>query len=174
MRAGIYLGPRSSRARRLGRLLVVAGVMGTVFHVGLYLRESSELGALRADVERRRSGAAGALSEPGINAREDRATLARLGAVFDSGAATTVSATELLQLIAGALPDDVALAGLSLEASSPRPSLLVDAVARREEDVTALERRIGASERVVATRLLGERRGLDGTFSIRLQVDLSP
>ena len=79
-----------------------------------------------------------------------------------------------VELCHDALLDEVALVGVSLEPSSSPPSLFLEAVARREEDVTALERRMAASSRVAATKLLGERNDLEGTLSVRLQVDLTP
>ena len=174
MKSGIYLGPPLGRARGLGRLLVLFGVIGTLFHLGIYLGQVRELDAVRSDVERREGAVANASSraEGGL-AEDERAVLARLRALSESGAPTSILTTELLQLIANALPDEVALIGVSLEPSTSPPSLLVEAVVRRGEDVTALERRMAASSRVAATRLLGERSAPDGTLSVRLQVDLT-
>ena len=176
MKSGIYLGPPLGSARGLGRLLVLFAVIGTLFHLGIYLRQVHELDVLRSDFERREGAIVSAASElaEGERGEDERAVLARLRALSESGAPTTISLTELLRLVGSALPDEVALVGASLEPSSSPPSLLVEAVARREEDVTALERRLAASSRVAATRLLGERSAVDGTLSVRLQVDLRP
>ena len=176
MKTGIYLGPPVRGARGLGRLLVLFGVMGTLSHLGIYLHQVRELDVVRSDVERREDEVANAASlvAEGELSEGARGVVARLGALSESGAPTSILTTELLQLVAHALPDEVALVGVSFEPSSSPPSLLVDAVALREEDVTAFERRMAASSRVAATRLLGERSAPDGTLSLRLQVDLTP
>ena len=145
MKSGIYLGPPLGRARGLGRFLVLFGVIGTLFHLGIYLGQVRELDAVRSDVERREGAVANAASDSELAAGE-RAVLARLRALSESGAPTSILTTELLQLVANALPDEVALIGVSVEPSTSPPSLLVEAVARREEDVTALERRMAALE----------------------------
>jgi hypothetical protein len=126
---------------------------------------------LRADVDRRERATA---TEPLGLDDEASAVLSRLRAAADSGVAAGMAPTELLQMVAAALPDEVAVVGMSLEPSVPRPSLVIDAIARREEDVTALERSMAAAEPVVATKLLGERTAADGSLSVRLQVDLEP
>lgn len=171
MKTGIYLGPSFGRTRTLGRALVSVGIIGTLFHGGAYWRQSNELAALRADIESREGGGASMPSELDDDAR---ALLARLSAASQSGVTTTTAPTQVLRIIAAALPDDVALVGIAVEASSARPSLVVDAIARREEDVTALERGMAASHRVASTKLLGERTAADGSLSVRLQVDLRP
>lgn len=171
MKTGIYLGPPLRGARGLVRLLVVFGVIGTLFHLGIYLRQVRALVAVRSDVERREEGFANAVSKP---SEDERAVVARLAALSASGAPTSILTTELLQLVAHALPDEVALVGVSFDPSTSPPSLLVDALARREEEVSLFERRMAASSRVAATRLLGERSASDGTLSVRLQVDLNP
>ena len=171
MKTGIYLGPPLRGARGLLRLLVVFGVIGTLFHLGIYLRQVRALDAVRSDVERREDGFANAAPKP---SEEERAVVARLAALSASGAPTSIPTTELLQLVAHALPDEVALVGVSFDPSTSPPSLLVDALARREEEVSLFERRMAASSRVAATRLLGERSASDGTLSVRLQVDLNP
>ena len=173
MKSGIYLGPPVRGARGLGRFLVLFGVVGTLFHLGIYLVQVRELDAVRSDVERREGAVANAASDSEL-AEGERAVLARLRALSESGAPKSIRMTELLQLVANALPDEVSLVGVSVEPSTSPPRLLVEAVARREEDVTALERRMAASRRVAATRLLGERSAPDGTLSVRLQVDLTP
>ncbi|GMR24632.1 MAG: hypothetical protein BMS9Abin37_3208 [Acidobacteriota bacterium] len=176
MKTGIYLGPPLRGARGLGRLLVLFGVVGTLLHLGIYLRQVRELDAVRSDVERREGAVANAASllAEGELSEGERAVLARLGALSESGAPTSILTTELLQLVAHALPNEVALVSVSFDPSTSPPSLLVEALARREEDVTAFERRMAASSRVAATRLLGERSDPDGTLSVRLQVDLTP
>lgn len=171
MKTGIYLGPPLRGARGLVRLLVVFGVIGTLFHLGLHLRQVRELDAVRSDVERREDGFANAASEL---SEGERALATRLAALSASGAPTTILTTELLQLVARALPDEVALVGVSFDPSASPPSLVVDALARGEQDVTLFERRMAASSRVVATRLLGERSARDGTLAVRLEVDLMP
>jgi hypothetical protein len=149
----------------------VFGVIGTLFHLGIYLRQVRALDAVRSDAERREDGFANAASKP---SEDERAVVARLAALSASGAPTSIPTTELLQLVAHALPDEVALVGVSFDPSTSPPSLLVDALARREEEVSLFERRMAASSRVAATRLLGERSASDGTLSVRLQVDLNP
>lgn len=171
MKTGIYLGPPLRGARGLVRLLVVFAVIGTLFHLGIYLRQVRALDAVRSDVEGREDGFANAASKPSA---DERAVVARLAALSASGAPTSIPTTELLQLVAHALPDEVALVGVSFDPSTSPPSLLVDALARREEEVSLFERRMAASSRVAATRLLGERSASDGTLSVRLQVDLNP
>lgn len=169
MKAGIYLGPPLRGARGLVRFLVVFGVIGTLFHLGIYLRQVRELDAFRSDVERREDGFANVASEL---SEGERAVVARLAALSASGAPTNILTTELLQLVAHALPDEVALVSVSFDPSTSPPRLLVDALARREEEVTLFERRMTASSQVAATRLLGERSAADGTLTVRLQVDL--
>jgi len=171
MKTGIYLGPPLRGSRGLVRLLVVFGVIGTLFHLGIYLRQVRALDAVRSDVERRKDRFANAASKP---SEDERAVVARLAALSASGAPTSIPTTELLQLVAHALPDEVALVGVSFDPSTSPPSLLVDALARREAEVSLFERRMAASSRVAATRLLGERSASDGTLSVRLQVDLNP
>ena len=171
MKSGIYLGPPLRGARGLVRLLVVFGVIGTLFHLGLYLRQVRELDAVRSDVERREDGLKNAATDL---SEGERAVVERLAALSASGAPTNILTTELLQLVADALPDEVALVGVNFDGSASPPSLIVDALARREAEVTLFERRMAASSRVAATRLLGERSAPDGTLSVRLQVDLIP
>ena len=174
MKSGIYLGPPIGSARGPGRFLVLFGVTATLFHFGIYVSQVRELAAVRSDVEWREATVVRAVNAASDSElAQERAVLARLSALSESGASTGILTTELLQLVANALPDDVALVSLSIEPSTSPPSLLVEAVARREEDVTALERRMAASNRVAATRLLGERSAADGTLSIRLQVELT-
>jgi len=175
MKSGIYLGPPLGGARGLGKFLVLFGVIGTLFHLGIYLGQVREFEAVRSDVERRDGAVANAYSllvEVEL-AESERAVLARLRALSESGAPTSILMTELLQLVANALPDEVALVGLSFDPSTSPPSLLVEALAQREQDVTALVRRMAASSRVAATRLLGERSAPDGMLSVRLRVDLN-
>jgi hypothetical protein len=66
----------------------------------------------------------------------------------------------------------VILASLSLKASPPNRSLLLEAFAADAERVTELQRRMTRSSLVAATRLLEERRSVDGRLLVRLQVDL--
>ena len=175
MKSGIYLGPPIGGAPGLGRSLVLFGVIATLFHLGIYLSQVRELDAVRSDVERRERAVVPVVNTASDSelAQGERAVLARLRALSESGVSTSILTTELLQLVANALPDEVALVSVSVEPSTSPPSLLVEAVARRAEDVTALERRMAASSRVAATRLLGERSAADGTLSIRLQVELT-
>jgi hypothetical protein len=84
-----------------------------------------------------------------------------------------MSSAQILHLLSRALPDQVALVGVSFEPSSTPPSLLLEAVARREGDVTALQKAVADSPRVAATKLLGERTSAAGTLSVRLQVELA-
>lgn len=171
MKSGIYLGPPIARSRRLGRLLLVVGGLGTFFHFFQYLEERTAVRAARQVVERRESSRTSSSSEA-LGDRE-RGTLTRLQAASLAGVANTVPVTRLLQVVSAALPDRMALVGLSYEPLASPPSLLIEAVARREGDVSTLQRRITESPFVVATTLLGERTSPDGRTSVRLQVELT-
>jgi hypothetical protein len=174
MRPGIYLGPPVGRARRLVWLLVALASLGTSFHVSLYIRERGELDAVRARVERQDVRGRASSQETGdALGDEARDVLARLRAASASGVASTMSSAQILHLLSRALPDQVALVGVSFEPSSTPPSLLLEAVARREGDVTALQKAVADSPRVAATKLLGERTSAAGTLSVRLQVELA-
>lgn len=169
MRSGIYLGPPIGRLRPLVWTLSLFGAIGSVFHVASYLRERAEVASLRATVEGQRiAGRASPTSES-----DARVVLAQLRAASLSGVAATSSPTDVLELIEGALPDQVALVSVSFEPASTPESLLMEAIVRRDADVSAMQQHIADSPRVTGTQLLGERRSSDGTLFVRLQVDLS-
>lgn len=170
MKTGIYLGPPVGHARGLAWLLVGLASVGTALHISSYVRERAELGELRSSVEREDVRGRAVSGAPGDDARE---VLSRLRAVSESGVAATMSPAELLYLVSRALPDQMALVGVSFEASSSPPSLLVEAVALRDADVTVLQKRVAESPHVAATQLLGERTSPDGSLSVRLRVDLA-
>ena len=107
MKTGIYLGPPLRGALGLGRLLAVFAVIGTLFHLGIYLRQVRELAAVRSDVERRAGAIDNAtplLSEGELSA-DGGAVLARLGALSEAGVSTASPTTVFRQLFARALPD---------------------------------------------------------------------
>jgi len=171
MRNGIYLGPPVGRSRRLAWALVLVGSLATVAHVSSFARERARVDALRVSVERQQSaGGAGASNVLGT---DGRAVVARLRAAAASGVTVRLSPTEMLQLIESALPDQMALVDVSFDPSSSPPSLLMEATARRDQDVTLLQKRMADSRRVSATQRLGERTSADGTLAVRLQVDLA-
>lgn len=172
MRAGIYLGRPIGRVRRLGWLLFGLGCLATLAHLSGYLRERNELVALRERIEQDES-LRGRVSSDRLG--DDAAgVLQGLRTASASGVAAVVPPTEMLQLIGNAVPDRVALIQVSFEPSSSPPSLLIEAVAQSESDITALQKRVTDSPRVRSTQLLGERTAVDGTVSVRLQVDLAP
>jgi hypothetical protein len=173
MRSGIYLGPPIGRLRPLVWALLLFGTIGSVFHVASYVRARAELSRLRANVEGQQSvGSLGGVSD--IVESDTRAVLAQLRAVSMSGVAVTLSPTALLQLIENALPEQVALVSVSFAPSATPASLLMEAIVRREADVSAMQQRISDSPGVTRTEVLGERRSLEGTLFVRLQVELSP
>lgn len=172
MKAGIYLGPPIARSRRLGWVLFVVGALGTFFHFFRYLEERDAVRAARGVVERREASRTASAFE--AFGEQERRTLTRLQAASLAGVTDTIPMTDLLQAVAAALPERTALAGLSYEPLASPPSLLVEAVARRESDVSMLQRRIAESPLVLTTTLLGERTTPDGTISVRLQVELTP
>lgn len=171
MNRGIYLGPPIGWVRRLAWLLVAMGSVATSFHALRYLAELEEVRAARESVARRESSRAVASSDAlGV---EGEATLARLRATSLSGVLDSASITEVLRIVGSALPDRMTLLGLTYEPVASPPSLLIEATAQREDDVTALQKRITGSSRVAATKLLGERRAPDGSLAVRLQVELT-
>ncbi len=170
MNAGIYLGPRKSRWRHAGALLVAFAVALTLFHgVEHYRarRELATLGGALAAMEGELS-----VSASPASLQEDRAVSWRLGAVVESAAAVTVPVSELLKLLERTLPDGVALSGVSIDLIPPRARLTIEARAERAADVTELQKNVASSKQVAATQLLEERRAPDGLLTVHLQVDL--
>ena len=80
--------------------------------------------------------------------------------------------THVLRLLEATLPESVVLVSVSIEPAPPRPSLTIEAIAESSEDIANLQQAVAGSDRVASTRLLEERRNLDGTVSVRLGVDL--
>ena len=171
MRSGIYLGPVSTRTPPIAMVLVVVACAGTLFHLAAYLRPRAELETIRSEAARRESEvrAPGAVAATDV----DAGVVARLRGASISGVALVRAPTELLQLVQEALPDGVAVSGLTLELASNGPTMVVDAIAREDRDVTTLQQRLAASPPVAATEVLEERVGPDGTLAIRLQVSLA-
>lgn len=169
MKRGLHFGRRPARARALGRLLLVLLLAGACVLAVRILTTRRSAASLREEVVALRASAEA--PEP---AREDAdgPRLARLGAVMASGAPEAFPPTELLELVAEALPDEARLTSLTLQASPPSPGITLEAVTRSAEAVTELQRQMAASPLVRATTVLDERRLPDGALAVRLQVDL--
>ncbi len=170
MNAGIHLGPRKSSWGQAGALLLVFAAVLTLFHGIERYRERRELAALGGELAAVEGELSRALSSDSLH--ESRAVLWQLRAVFESGVAEAIPATELLKLLERTLPDRVALVDVSIDPIPPRASLTIEARAERAADVTELQKNVASSPRVAATQLLEERRAPDGLLTIRLQVDL--
>ena len=161
------------RASRWAGAVLLLAALGTLAHAVLYAFDRSEVEVLRARVE------ASERDVPESDAswsQAERVVLARLRAADASGAPRCLSPTEVLKSLEEALPDGIAVVGLTLEPFSPSPMLVVEAVAATEGDVSELQRRVSGapSSGLVSTELLEERLAPDGTRSVRLQIELAP
>lgn len=171
MKKGIHLGPPlASRALASTLALVALGALGVVLGV-VDSRAYREVAALELELQ---VGGVETGPSPGpLAPARDRETADRLRSILQSGLLGATPPTQALRAVAESLPEGVILASLSLKASPPNRSLLLEAVADDAEKVTELQRRMARSPMVTATRLLEERRSVEGKLVVRLQVDLA-
>ncbi len=170
MKAGINLGPSRYRTRTWMRRLVLVAFAATLAHVAVDRLDRRALGALRdeAALEGVDDVAAGATWT-----EAQSRSLWHLAAVTASGASSALSPTELLGLVERAVPEGVTLVSVTLEPSLAEPSVLVEALASRAEDIAELEARFSSASGVAETRLLEERLMPGGELSVRLRARLS-
>ena len=76
-----------------------------------------------------------------------------------------------MRLVEDVLPEGVTVGSLTFEPLGAVPSIILEAVAASELEVSELERRIARTEGVTRNRMLEERRAPDGTVSIRVQLE---
>jgi hypothetical protein len=171
MKQGIHLGPPPARSSLpvLMALLVVAAAAAVVLAL-IHQRTRSEVRALEREVRSLEEAREPSAQGPGPE--EARRQAERLRLVLGSGASDTVSPTDLIRLVDGALPEGVVLGRLSFSAA-PEPVLMLEASTMDGDRITELERRLRASPSVATTSLLEERRLADGRLGLRLQVDLA-
>lgn len=170
MREGIHLGPRPARSPALVAAMLIGAAAAALLLGALYWRARGDVRSLASEVGRQEQ----ALSETSLSdsTGEFRLLAARLRLALDSGASSSVPPTAFLRLLETALPVGVLLARLSF-ASSPSPTLTLEASAASGERVTELQRLLSASPLVSTTSLLEERRLPDGRLAVRLQVGVA-
>lgn len=173
MKKGIHLGPPLAKWSGPAAFALVVLVVLAAALAGLGYRTYRQVTTLRLELrgggEQREAVPPSTAPASGESAR---APALRLRSVLQSGMLAATPPTEALGTVASALPDGVNLASLSLKASPPKRSLLLEALAVDAERVTELQRRMARSPLVAATRLLEERRSAEGRLLVRLQVDL--
>jgi Fimbrial assembly protein (PilN) len=176
MKKGIHLGPPLARPAFASTLAVVVLAASSVVLGALTYGAYREVVPLRLEVSRALEGASApppAGTAELSSEQSNRSAAIRLRSVLQSGLLASTFPTDALGAVVSALPDGVVLTSLSLKPSPPNPGLLLEALAVDAERVTELQRRITRSPLVSATRLLEERRSVDGKLAVRLQVDLS-
>ena len=167
MKEGIDLGPRRRRSR-VGPIAVLAAAVATAVLAGLYARARGEVAGLRSEISSLRGG-----ETPSTRSSDEALRIAslRLSAALSAGAPGSIPSTDVLRLVASALPSEMTLVSLAVSAP-PRRSLRIEAEARDPDSVTALQLNVSASPMVVQTRLLEERRLSADLLSVRLEIEL--
>jgi hypothetical protein len=167
VKEGIYLGPRRRRSR-VGPAAVLAAAVATVVLAAFYVRADREVARLEAEV----SGARGGESRT-TPSSDDALRIAnlRLSAALSVGAAGSIPSTDVLRLVASALPAEMTLVSLAVSAP-PRRSLRIEAETSDSGAVTALQQNVSASPMVAQTRLLEERRLSANVLSVRFEIEL--
>ena len=165
MKEGIHLGRPKQGVPFLGRVLLVVAGAGMVALGLLYHGAHRELALLKASpMDEETSIPASSL----VSSEPARGVASRLRAVVDSGALLLPPPTEVLRTTASVLPETMLLTSWSLA----NASLLLEAVAAEESQVSELQRRMEDSPLVSGTRLLEERRLGDGRLAVRLEFSL--
>lgn len=168
MKQGIHLGPPLGRLATAFKVTLALLLVLTALNFFDTWRMRRQVVALRQAL----SGEGETGASPTVLSAGSRETLQRIQAVAASGVLETHAPTALLSLLEATLPPGLTLTAVTLRPGPPTSSVLVEAIADAESDLTAFQKALVASPLVADTALLEERRTAANQLVVRLEASL--